>query len=396
MPPSHAGIEVRPGPRFRARAAYGGRRLVRSFASLPAALAWRAHALDALRAGEEPPAPALPPPSSPTHAATVEDAARALVCGMLAGSVRTRTGTPFKPSVARKYEAMLRVHVLPRAGLLPLAGLARGDVQQLVDGLAAERGAETARKALTALRVALRVAERDGLLDANPCAGVRVPANGDGERPARILTPDEAAAILAAAEAQDAALGRSLAGPIVALAFGTGLRSGELLALHWGASGLDLDRGTVRVTASLDRDRGADGAFALVPPKSRASRREVPLPPSDLPRLLRHRLATGRPADGALVFADERGRPLNAKGSVRCAWRAAVRSAAVAEPLPTLHDARHAYASHALRAGLTLHAVARLLGHSGTALVERRYGHALPDELAGAGLALDGFRAARS
>jgi site-specific recombinase XerD len=42
---------------------------------------------------------------------------------------------------------------------------------------------------------------------------------------------------------------------------------------------------------------------------------------------------------------------------------------------------RHADATHSLRAGLTAHAVTRLLGHSDAGLVWRRYGHALPDEL---------------
>ena len=81
-----------------------------------------------------------------------------------------------------------------------------------------------------------------------------------------------------------------------------------------------------------------------------------------------------------------------AKGIVRYAWRKAVEVSGVAAPAPTLHDARHAYATHALRAGLTLHAVARLLGHRDVSLVARRYGHALPDELADAGRILDRFR----
>jgi integrase len=61
-----------------------------------------------------------------------------------------------------------------------------------------------------------------------------------------------------------------------------------------------------------------------------------------------------------------------------------------------VHDLRHAAATHWLAAGLTPHAVARLLGHADPTLVLRRYGHALPDELARAGVALESFRRARS
>ncbi len=89
-------------------------------------------------------------------------------------------------------------------------------------------------------------------------------------------------------------------------------------------------------------------------------------------------MAARRPVDGKLVVATAEGQSLNAKGIVRYAWREAVEASGLAAPAPKLHDARHAYATHARRAGLTLYAVARLLGHRDVSLVARRYGHALP------------------
>jgi hypothetical protein len=83
----------------------------------------------------------------------------------------------------------------------------------------------------------------------------------------------------------------------------------ELLALPWGSEGLDLDAGIVRVRRSVDRVRDATGQYPFVPPKSRASRRDVPLASEDVARLRRHRLASGRPPDGALVFGNEEGEP---------------------------------------------------------------------------------------
>ncbi len=50
----------------------------------------------------------------------------------------------------------------------------------------------------------------------------------------------------------------------------------------------------------------------------------------------------------------------------------------------------------ALAAGLSAHAVAALLGHLDAGLVLRRYGHALPDELARAGEALSAWRKGRA
>lgn len=131
--------------------------------TLAEALAWRSQALAAADGAADP--PARPRPSQalsapPGRAVTVEDAARRLCRGMVDGTIRTRDGLPFKPSVARKYEAALRLHVLPRIGAVPVATLTMGDVQRLVDEIAALSTAEVGRRSLTALRVALRVAVR--------------------------------------------------------------------------------------------------------------------------------------------------------------------------------------------------------------------------------------------
>ncbi len=187
----HPGVDERRrrnGTVYRARVRRDGRTFVRTFKTLPAAVAWRAEALQAVLDGGAP-APPPPPPTPEQQTATVEDAARALCRGIRAGTVRSRNGTLFKPSVARKYETMLRLHVVPVIGGLPLATVRKRDVQRFVDDLAARSSADTARKALTALRVALRLAERDGLIDMSPCSGVRVPADLEEERPARSLTP---------------------------------------------------------------------------------------------------------------------------------------------------------------------------------------------------------------
>lgn len=302
--------------------------------------------------------------------------------------------------MTRKYEENLRLLVVPKIGEVPVSTLTGGDCQRLVDEIAAERTAEHGRKALTALRVALRVCQRYGEIDSNPCAGVRVPVSGTAEKPATILTPEQASAIIAAAEKEDVRLKRSFAAPLIALAFGSGLRLGELLALEYGPDGLDLDAGTVRVTRALDRVRSADGSYPILAPKSRASRRLVPLTADDATRLRRHRLATGRPLDGELVFSGPDRQPLSPVPAYR-AWKRACKVAfakpkAKASELPRLHDTRHAYATSLLAAGLGSHAVAALLGHADASLVDRRYGHALPDELATAAEKLSEWRQMRA
>jgi integrase len=400
----HPGIEERRDStgrvRYRVRVRRNGSTLAATLPTIEAALAWRAQALAAADGFAEPPEAPKPrtPPEPLGRAVTVEDASRRLCKGMKDGSIRSRDGRTFKPSVVRKYETALRLHVIPRIGAVPVATLTSGDVQRLVDEIAAANTAEVGRRSLTALRVALRVCQRYGEIESNPCAGVRVPTSADAERPPRILTREECAAIVVAAEAEDTRLGRSFAAPVISLALGTGLRLGELLALRWGRDGLDLEAGMVRVRANLDRVRDESGTYPELAPKSRASRRDVPLAPEDAAQMRRHRLATGRPRDGALVFANTDGEPLSPVPAFR-AFKRACKTAfkqpkASMSELPRFHDLRHATASHMLAAGLSAHAVARLLGHSDAGLVWRRYGHALPDELARAGEVLSAWRQA--
>ena len=198
-----------------------------------------------------------------------------------------------------------------------------------------------------------------------------------------MLTPEEAERIIAAAYLDDGKLKRSLGGPFARLAFASGLRMGELLALEYGPHGLDLDAGAVRVRASLDRAKDETGTYRRQAPKSKASRRDVPLPADAVTAMREHRLATGRPADGSPVFLRPDGGQWTPIAPYR-AFRRAAEAAGIAAPLPNPHDARHAYATWALAAGISVHGVARLLGHTDATLVLRRYGHALPDELAGA------------
>src|SRR5581483_1069202 len=93
--------------RYRVMVRRGGRLQTATLPTLEQALAWRAQALEAaegLREAPARPARPRPRPEPPGRAVTLEDAARRLCRGMAEGSVRTRDGRPYKPSVVRKYD----------------------------------------------------------------------------------------------------------------------------------------------------------------------------------------------------------------------------------------------------------------------------------------------------
>jgi integrase len=338
---------------------------------MEAAAAWRAAWLDAVARGVEPPEPPGREPvevSPLARPVTVADAAREFVQGMATGAIRTRGGRRYKPGTIWGYEQRLRLYVLPHLGAVDLLDLRRGDVRRMVETVAAEVSAHAAASARDVLGVVCALQVECEVIPANPVLGVRAPAGA--VRRARFLTREEADRLQEAADQDE----HPTIGAYVRLALATGLRAGELRALRWGPNGLDTGARRVVVVATEDTQH------VRVEPKS-GQRRTVPLGAEVAAAMLRFRMAQGRPEDGTAVFV----------GWMFGPWDR-VRNAAGLQGL-RVHDLRHSAATHWLAAGLTVHAVAALLGHADAALVLRLYGHALPSELDSAGDRLDAWRA---
>jgi integrase len=112
----------------------------------------------------------------------------------------------------------------------------------------------------------------------------------------------------------------------------------------------------------------------LGPTKS-GDTRVVPIGQAVMARMREYRLAVGRPDDGERLFPIDPRKP----------WAETVKVADLPAPRPTIHSMRHSAAGWWLGAGLTVHAVAELLGHADPTLVIKRYGHSLPAERSTAG-----------
>ncbi len=221
------------------------------------------------------------------------------------------------------------------------------------------------------LRQALRQGERWGMVGRNVAslaAPPRVP-----RREVRPLSPDQARRFL------EAINGDRLESLYV-LAIGTGLRQGEILGLSW--ADVDLDAATVTVTHALQR---VDGRLVLVEPKSRTSRRVVPLPAFAIDALQaqRRRQRHDRLLAGSRWQADERhfvftttvGTSLDGIAVTR-RFQAILRVAGL--PHQRFHDLRHAYASLLLARGVAARVVMETLGHSQIALTLNTYSHVMP------------------
>jgi integrase len=182
--------------------------------------------------------------------------------------------------------------------------------------------------------------------------------------------------------------------PLYVLALTVGLRRGEQLGLRW--SDVDLTTGTLTVRQNLVR---AGGKLVIQPPKTRKSRRTLPIPELALAALRRQkatqnaeRLAAGSTwADNDLVFATSVGTPIEPRNLSRY-FHSAREKAGLGDV--RFHDLRHTCITVLLSLGTPPHIVQAIAGHSHIDVTMTIYAHsALEDQtkaLRGLGEALGG------
>jgi len=154
---------------------------------------------------------------------------------------------------------------------------------------------------------------------------------------------------------------------LVRLAVLTGLRIGELLALRWER--IELFSGTLSVVETF-----SDGRFG--PPKTRSSRRAIPLSSAARQVLLEHRTRCTGVGPEDLVFACRNGTPVDPKNLLRRALRpACVR---MELPLVTWHSFPHTHATWLSGVGAAPRTAQAILGHSNVAVTLGVYTHVTP------------------
>ena len=257
-----------------------------------------------------------------------------------------------KPGTQAKLRGVLRRHILPALGKLPVEAVERKQVVELHRGLSGRPVA--ANRAVKTLAHMYRLGEGWGLVPAgcNPCRSIEKHPERGRER---FLTDAEFARL---GRELDEAVDAGTASPVTAAAIRllmlTGCRKGEVLALRW--TDVDLDAGELRL------------------PDAKSGPRAVQLPPPAV-RLLE---ALPRRAGSPWVFPGRAADGRCSESALDNAWRA-VREAAKLEDV-RIHDLRHSFASRALALGETLPVIGKLLGHSDIETTAR-YAHLAQDSV---------------
>jgi integrase len=116
--------------------------------------------------------------------------------------------------------------------------------------------------------------------------------------------------------------------------------------------------------------------YEIQAPKTEESWRTIPLPPTLVAALKRHRGAQAERRLQPLMFGSDQGTPLNPRNLSQRYLRPIIKEAKLPTGV-TLYTFRHTCATLALAAGLTANVVAERLGHASTQMVLDTYGHVL-------------------
>jgi integrase len=270
------------------------------------------------------------------------------------------------PTTFHRYKQVIENQIAPYIGGLALVKLTALDVEDYYAEMK-RKGIPTAsrRNAALVLTNALRHAVRLKMIPAAPTAEVTKPKLT--EREMRVLSDDETKLFLVEAR-------RSRHFALFVLAVATGMRRGELLALHWQDVDFEASTVTIRRTLVMVKEE-----FILKEPKTKASRRTIAVPSFAMDALHEHRkkmVARGF-ADRA-VFCNCRGGFLRANNLLCNSFWPILQRAGL--PRIRFHDLRHTHATALLSKGHPIKAVSQRLGHSDVGITLRVYAHVLPTD----------------
>ncbi|WFE25764.1 tyrosine-type recombinase/integrase [Solwaraspora sp. WMMD791] len=255
-----------------------------------------------------------------------------------------------RPRTVHLYGWLLGRHIMPYLGGVELGRLDTPMVREWRAKLLGNGVSQSmAAKAYRLLRAVLMTAvKEDEILTKNPC---RIPGADQEKAPERPVL--SMAQLLALADAVPARF-RAM---VLITAFGC-LRWGEVSALQ--RQDIDTDAGTVRIRQAYTEQRGV--GLVLGPPKSRAGRRTVSLPPVVVSAMREHLAAEVDDNPDAFVFTTESGRPIwRGNFNKLSGWRAAV--AKVGQPGLHFHDLRHTGNTLAARTGASTRDLMARMGH---------------------------------
>jgi integrase len=282
-----------------------------------------------------------------------------------------RSTAVFRETTGDRVDSVLRNHVLPHFERMPIGAVRPSQVQGWVKDRSLVMAPASLEVAYRYLGAIFRMAVKDGMIQRSPCVDIKLP---EVVKPR--VKPPTTEEVLAIHDAMPASLKA-----IILIGAGTGLRQGEAFGLT--VPHVRMLHRLLVVEQQLIIRPGAPPA--LSPPKTEASRRQIPIPDVVLEAVARHLEefpptldlvghVSGQPEP--LLFSNGKGGPLY-RSRFNETLQSACHSAGVTGL--TFHDFRHYYASLLIRQGESVKVVQARLGHASAQETLDTYAHLWPD-----------------
>lgn len=231
--------------------------------------------------------------------------------------------------------------------------------------------------------LAYAVREYGQFVPTNPCASVELPERArKSVNLDQVPTGEEIGTWIECGYAVS-----ELAGDLIVVAAGTGLRWSELTALR--PCDIDLERGLLSVNQVMKQD-GARRWYIALYGKSAAALRTIRIP-REIVEIFRRRVRG--PGKRELIFRGAHGGFLVSSSWYSTEWPK-VRAQAAARGITTqvtMHKFRHFHATALLAANVSLDTVSKRLGHKSIVITSDLYGHYAPEADRRAVEVLDGL-----
>ena len=278
--------------------------------------------------------------------------------------------TTLRPATIKNYEILIRVHIKPTLGDVPLKQLTPTYLQRLYASLLKHGRVErpesenqpkglsvkTVRNIHTIIRSACEKAVVERLLMFNPAVGCELPRKERKEM--KILPLDQLQTFFEEARKHGCY-------EMFYLELATGLRRGELLGLKW--SDIDFRSGAIRIQRQVQR---LDGKVQETRLKTSNAYRTILVEKDIMDVLLK--LKADRKVDSPYVFCSPTGGILE-PGSQRKRLQRVLKDCGMEKI--RFHDLRHTFATLALQNGVDVKTLSGLLGHYSAAFTLDTYGH---------------------
>jgi len=286
-------------------------------------------------------------------------------------------------STLLRYQGLLKYHIDPAIGQIPLQHLSKGDIEVVLRAM--EVGGQSPRsrqQAQALLSGALSAAVKNKLISSNPAKEVAKIALT--KKPITPLTGEEVKKLL------KNSVGTFMCARLH-IALLLGLRQGEALGLS--IEDLDFESSTLSVSKQVEK---IDGTVVRRPLKTSASVRPLVIPAKSLEVLKDHlKIIEKMKSDAGvtwkengLLFPNDHGEPLNAKVDYN-RWLKALKNAGIKRR--SLHNARHTAGTLLYNSNVGIETIRRILGHSSVLMTSNTYVHNSEKPLRAAAGEIDEF-----